>query len=83
MVDKDGSWTTTDRVGDRRTGRLTDDQRAALRNLAADRRLAYESTRVQGPTNNFGVDRQTVQWYAEQPAPDMTLKLVGAVGRKP
>jgi hypothetical protein len=50
MVDKDGSWTTTDRAGGRRTGRLTDDQRATLRNLAADPRLAHESSRVQGPT---------------------------------
>jgi hypothetical protein len=50
MVDKDGSWTTTDRTGTRRTGRLTDDQRAALRSLTADPRLAHESTRVQGPT---------------------------------
>jgi hypothetical protein len=49
-IGADGSWTVTDRTGTSRTGHLTDQQRDALRRLAADPRLAQESTRIQGPS---------------------------------
>jgi hypothetical protein len=49
-IARDGGWTVTDRAGATRTGRLTDQQRDALRRLAADLRLAHESTRKQGPS---------------------------------
>jgi hypothetical protein len=49
-IGADGSWTVTDRTGTSRTGRLTDQQRDALRRLAADPRLVQEPTRTQGPS---------------------------------
>jgi hypothetical protein len=49
VVDANGTWSVTDRTGARRSGHLTDQQRATLARLAADPRLPDEATRVQSP----------------------------------
>lgn len=49
-IGADGTWTATDRGGNRRSGRLTDQQRTQLRGLAADPRLANEAAQARPPT---------------------------------
>jgi hypothetical protein len=51
VVDPSGTWTVTDRTGGRRTGHLTDQQRATLARLATDPRLPDEARRTQGPSH--------------------------------
>ena len=50
VIDADGGWRATDRAGNQRTGRLTDQQRDNLRALAADPRLTGEAARSPAPT---------------------------------
>lgn len=50
-VAADGTWSATDRTGGRRTGRLSEQQRAELDRLAGDPALAREAGRVPSPSN--------------------------------
>jgi len=49
-IGADGTWTATDRGGNQRSGRLSDQQREKLRGLAADPRLANEATQARAAT---------------------------------
>lgn len=49
-IGADGTWTATDRGGNQRSGRLSDQQREKLRGLAADPRLANEATQTRAAT---------------------------------
>jgi hypothetical protein len=49
-VAADGSWSATDRTGGRRTGRLTEQQRAELDRLTADPALRGESDLEPSPS---------------------------------
>lgn len=45
-----GSWTATNKRGDRRAGELTPDQTARIQTLAADPRIAAEAGQTRPPT---------------------------------
>src|SRR5215216_2941099 len=50
MIAADGTWSATDRTGARRSGTLSDQQRANLARLADDPGIAAESARTPGST---------------------------------
>jgi len=49
-IERDGSWTATDKAGKQKTGTLTADQLDRLVAAAADPKLSTEATRQQKPT---------------------------------
>jgi hypothetical protein len=49
-INRDGSWTATDKAGRQKTGTLTADQLDQVAAAAADPKLATEATRQQKPT---------------------------------
>lgn len=49
-INRDGSWTATDKAGKQKMGRLSEDQLDQLVTAAADSKLSNEATRQQKPT---------------------------------
>jgi hypothetical protein len=50
VIASDGTWSATDRAGTRRTGSLSDQQRATLARLADDSGLTVEAAQTREPT---------------------------------
>jgi hypothetical protein len=85
-VEPAGQWTRTGRAGERRSGQLTDDQRARLSDLATDPRLVAESAGSRAPTKcrdafNYALEVGSIHVnYVDCPAdagrPDVAMSIV-------
>jgi hypothetical protein len=86
VVQPDGRWRRTGRTAAADTGQLTEPERAQLRRLAADPRLAAEAARTPPPTAcrdafsySVTVAGRTVEWVDCPADPDQPAATVALV----